>query len=86
MSLRPGRWLLVMALLAAAIGAAMALGLAVGPLLVGWLNDQGSIRYGDEAIRYSIAIMLCAHWWAALHLMAAVRRYRTDLPGGQWAG
>ena len=55
------------------------LGLGVGPLLVGWINDLGSARYGAGAIRYSIAVMLFAHWWAVLHLLGAARTYRADL-------
>jgi predicted MFS family arabinose efflux permease len=57
------------------------LGLGIGPLLVGWLNDVGHARFGEDAIRYSITLMLFAHWWAALHLVAAARTYAADLPG-----
>jgi predicted MFS family arabinose efflux permease len=58
------------------------LGLAIGPVLVGALNDLGSARFGDGAIRYSIAFMLLAHWWAAVHLVWAARTYKADLPTG----
>lgn len=56
------------------------IGLGIGPVLVGWLNDLGSERFGDGAIRYSIAAMLFAHWWAAGHLLLAARTYEQDLP------
>lgn len=55
------------------------LGLGIGPVAVGWLNDLGSARYGEGAIRYSIAAMLFAHWWAAAHLVRAARTYKADL-------
>ena len=31
-------------------------GLAAGPLLVGVLADQFSVRFGDEALRYSLLV------------------------------
>ncbi len=62
------------------------LGLGIGPVLVGWLNDLGSASYGEGAIRYSIAAMLLAHWWAALHLVWAARTYKADLSKGAAPG
>ena len=55
------------------------LGLGIGPILVGGLNDLGNDRFGDGAIRYSIAVMLLAHWWAAIHLVMAARTYEADV-------
>jgi MFS family permease len=56
------------------------IGLGIGPVLVGGLNDLGRARFGEGAIRYSIAVMLLAHWWAAGHLLLAARSYEKDLP------
>jgi predicted MFS family arabinose efflux permease len=58
------------------------IGLGIGPVLVGWLNDVGNARFGDGAIRYSIAVMLLAHWAAAAHLVFAGRTYERDLDNG----
>ncbi len=55
------------------------LGLGIGPVLVGWLNDVGAASYGDGAIRYSLAVLLVGHLWGAVHLMLAARTYRGDL-------
>jgi predicted MFS family arabinose efflux permease len=56
-----------------------ALGLGLAPPLVGLASDLGEARHGVAALRYGVAgAMLCLPW-AALHLIAAGRRLRTDL-------
>jgi hypothetical protein len=46
---------------------------------VGFLNDRGAASLGDEAIRYSIALMMAAHLVAAVLLLHASKRFREDL-------
>lgn len=55
------------------------LGLGVGPLLVGWLNDLGGATLGDEAIRRSLAAAAFFHLGAALFLLRAGVTLRGDL-------
>ncbi len=54
-------------------------GLGLGPTLVGWLNDRLEPRFGQEAIRYSLLLVVCANLWAALHSLLAARTLRADL-------
>ena len=55
------------------------LGLGLAPPLVGFLNDLGAASLGDEAIRYSIALMMGAHLFAAGLLLHISKRLREDL-------
>ena len=55
------------------------LGLGLAPPLVGFLNDRGAAHFGDEAIRYSIALMMAAHLVASGLLLHASKRFRDDL-------
>jgi len=57
------------------------LGLALAAPLAGWLNDRLAPSYGSEAIRYSLAIMLCAHLGAAWLLFRSARSLPTDFYG-----
>jgi predicted MFS family arabinose efflux permease len=54
-------------------------GLNVGPLLIGVLNDQLAPLHGDHAIRYSLAIVGAFNLWGAVHCLAAARTLRADL-------
>lgn len=54
------------------------LGLGLAPPLVGFLNDRGAASLGDEAIRYSIALMMAAHLAAAALLLYTSKRVRED--------
>jgi predicted MFS family arabinose efflux permease len=54
-------------------------GMGVGPLLIGMLNDALEPRYGPLAIRYSLPLVGCASLWGALHALAGARSLRDDL-------
>jgi predicted MFS family arabinose efflux permease len=56
---------------------AIAGGLA--PQIVGILNDQLASRLGDEAIRYSLFLILFTNLWGAFHGLMAARRLPEDL-------
>ncbi len=55
------------------------IGLGLGPLAVGMLNDALKASYGTHAIRYSLLILGAANILAALHFSQAARTIRTDL-------
>jgi len=55
------------------------LGLAIGPLAIGVLNDVFAGRFGAQGIRYSLLIVSLAGPWAALHSLLAARALRADL-------
>ena len=55
------------------------LGLGLGPLLIGFANDQLASRLGDEAIRYSLAGLLVFNLWGIVHSMLAARTLASDL-------
>ncbi len=55
------------------------LGLGLAPPFVGFLNDRGAATLGDEAIRYSIALMMASHLAAAGLLLHSSRRIPEDL-------
>jgi MFS family permease len=66
------------------IFAAGLVGQAVGPLLIGALNDRLNRQFGDIAIRYSLLIVALgsviaggAFWIAARHLESGMRRVQT---------
>ena len=54
-------------------------GLGVGPLAIGMLNDSLAPRYGDEAIRYSLLVVALAGGLGAVFFLRAVRTLREDL-------
>ena len=54
------------------------LGLAIAAPLAGWLNDSLGVSYGSESIRYSLAIMLCAHLGAAFLLFRSASSLPSD--------
>ncbi len=56
------------------------IGLALGPQSIGWLNDYVFTDYGDEAVRYSLLLVLLVMGiWAALHFLLAARALPGDL-------
>lgn len=55
------------------------IGLGLGPLSVGMMNDMLKPQYGAEAIRYSLLVIVVVNLWAAIHFMLAARTLREDL-------
>jgi MFS family permease len=55
------------------------LGQGAGPQVVGLLNDALAPRFGDEAIRYSLVIVLATSLAGAACLGLAARHYRRDV-------
>lgn len=66
---------------AAATGTAMAtlLGLGLGPLVIGALNDGLSARFGVEAIRYSLSVSAGLSMLAAIFFLLAARHLAEDM-------
>jgi MFS family permease len=54
-------------------------GAGLGPFLVGLLNDLLAPRFGDEAIRYSFAIIVATGAIGSLLLYLASRSLEADL-------
>jgi hypothetical protein len=55
------------------------IGLGLGPLLVGMLNDELAGRFGAGAIRWSLCIVTAVGALGALFLLAASRALPRDL-------
>ena len=55
------------------------IGLGIGPVLVGVLNDWLEPRYGVEAIRVSLLVLLGAGTWGVVHSLLAARTLEADL-------
>jgi MFS family permease len=55
------------------------IGLGLGPLLVGMLNDHFAAQYGDEAIRYSLLIVGSLGGLASILFWEASRTLREEL-------
>jgi predicted MFS family arabinose efflux permease len=55
------------------------IGLGLGPLAIGALNDALTARYGAQAIRYSLFLMIATNAWAAGHFLAGARTVRADV-------
>jgi MFS family permease len=49
-----------------------------GPILIGWLNDQMHERFGDEAIRYSMLVVMACAFLAGLCYLVASRYVVAD--------
>ena len=49
-----------------------------GPILIGWLNDQMHARFGDEAIRYSMLVVMACAFLAGLCYLVAGRYIVAD--------
>jgi MFS family permease len=54
-------------------------GLGIGPLLVGALNDALAPRYGDEAIRYSLLLLTAIGAGGSVFFWEGARTLRADL-------
>ncbi len=54
-------------------------GLGLGPLIIGMLNDYLEPAFGAEAVRYSMTIISITTLWAAGHYMMAARYMKADL-------
>lgn len=54
------------------------IGLGIGPLLMGAISDSLKASYGSEALRYAAIACLGFYLLAALLMMFAVKRLRTD--------
>ena len=54
-------------------------GSGLGPFACGWLSDALQPRFGDESVRYSLAILSFGLLWAAVHYLQAARSYADDL-------
>ena len=55
------------------------IGLGLGPLIVGMLNDALTPSLGEVAVRYSLTIVVVPHALAALLNLASVRTLKQDL-------
>ncbi len=55
------------------------IGLGLGPQAVGIMNDLVFARFGDEAVRYSLLVIVVANLWSATHFYLASRTIRADL-------
>jgi MFS family permease len=55
------------------------IGLGLGPLLVGLLNDELAARFGDKAIRWSLALVTLLGAAGAVFLLRASRTLPGDL-------
>jgi predicted MFS family arabinose efflux permease len=54
-------------------------GAGVVPQVVGFLNDGLTPRFGDEAVRYSLLLLIATSSWGALHAFLAARTLRADM-------
>ena len=61
-------------------------GLGVGPLLMGYLNDQLASEYGDEAIRWSMLAVGLVGGFSSIVFYAAGRNLRQDLEAAREGG
>jgi MFS family permease len=55
------------------------IGLGLGPLAIGALNDALTATHGPQAIRYSLLIIAATNLWAAAHFFAGARTVRADV-------
>jgi hypothetical protein len=54
------------------------IGLGVGPVLIGAMSEIYKARFGSEALRYAAVSVVGFYIVAALIMLLAVRRLRTD--------
>jgi predicted MFS family arabinose efflux permease len=56
------------------------IGLGLGPLLTGAISEYGFAGYGEDSLRYALAVMQVAALWCALHFYLAGRHLRATPP------
>jgi predicted MFS family arabinose efflux permease len=54
-------------------------GMGLGPMIVGWLNDTLAATRGAASIRISILVLLAANVWGIAHSLRATRTVEADL-------
>ena len=54
-------------------------GLGLGPVLIGWLNDRLAVDFGDEAIRYTMLLAALTNAAGAGFYLLAARWVRRDI-------
>lgn len=54
-------------------------GFGLGPLIVGVLNDRLAGVFGQEAVRYSLALMAIASIWSGVHNLLSARTLPADM-------
>ena len=54
-------------------------GMGLGPLFVGWLNDTLAPRFGEFAVRYSLLVAVVPHTLASVFNLLAARTLERDL-------
>ena len=55
------------------------IGLTIGPLLIGFLNDELRVVFGEQGIRYSMMVAGLTNVAAAIFYMAGARTVRQDV-------
>jgi MFS family permease len=55
------------------------IGLGLGPLFTGWLSDQFTPRFGQDALKYALVCVVLVYIWCAFHYLMAARDIRADL-------
>ncbi len=55
------------------------IGLGLGPLAIGALNDALVAEHGPHAIRYSLLVIAATNLWAAAHFLLGARTIRADV-------
>ena len=63
----------------ATVALLLLVGLAAGPLLVGVLADGFEMRFGNDALRYSLLVPTCAPLLSSLVCFIGARRVAGDL-------
>ncbi len=56
-------------------------GLGLGPLVTGMVSDLLAPRFGDQSLRYALALMSIVYIWSTFHYLMAARTIREDLAG-----
>ncbi len=57
------------------------IGQGLGPVFVGILSDRLEMDYGDDALRYALAVAIAAGVWGAVHSFLGARNLRSDRTG-----
>jgi MFS family permease len=55
------------------------IGYGLGPLVTGYLSDRLMPAFGQDSLRYALAIVGCVNIWAATHYFLGARTLRDDL-------